>query len=144
MRFVYPAQLKCAAPDEIVVSFRDLPECLTSGDDKEEALLEAQDALEEAIAGRIDDGEPIPYPSQVLPGEYWVSLPADMAAIANVYLAYRYLAYRRGDFSSSELAHILGLESETAHGVFNPQRKVGVGRIMEMHGIISSELGVAS
>ena len=59
MRFVYPAQLKRAAPDEIVVSFRDLPECLTSGDDREDALREARDALEEAIAGRIDDGEPM-------------------------------------------------------------------------------------
>ena len=90
MRFVYPAQLKRVAPDEIVVSFRDLPECLTSGDDKEEALLEA-------IAGRIDDGEPIPPPSQVQPGEYEVPLSADMTAMAD-----RYLARRRGGFSVAD------------------------------------------
>ena len=97
MRFVYPAQLKRVASDEIVVSFRDLPECLTSGDDKEEALLEASDALEEAIAGRIDDGEPIPPPSQVQPGEYEVPLSADMTAMAD-----RYLARRRGGFSVAD------------------------------------------
>ena len=46
MRFVYPARLRRASADEIVVSFRDLPECLTSGRDEAEALFEAQDALE--------------------------------------------------------------------------------------------------
>ena len=30
MRFVYPARLRRTGPDEVVVSFRDLPECLTS------------------------------------------------------------------------------------------------------------------
>ena len=60
MKFAYPAQLRRTGPDEVVVSFRDLPECLTSGTDEAKALFEAQDALEEAVAGRIDDGEPIP------------------------------------------------------------------------------------
>ena len=54
MKFVYTAQMRCTGPDEVVVSFRDLPECLTSGADEAEALFEAQDALEEAVAGRID------------------------------------------------------------------------------------------
>lgn len=60
MRFTYPAQLQRTGVDEIVVSFRGLPECLTSGADETEALVEAADGLEEAIAGRIDDPEPIP------------------------------------------------------------------------------------
>ena len=80
MKFVYPAQLRRAGPDEVVVSFRDLPECLTSGADEAEALSEAQDALEEAVAGRIDDGEPIPTPSLLLPGERTVAVPSEMAA----------------------------------------------------------------
>ena len=63
MRFAYPARLRRTASDEIVVSFRDLPECLTSGTDEAEAFSEAADALEEAIAGRIDDRESIPDPS---------------------------------------------------------------------------------
>ena len=38
MKFAYPANLSEAATDEIVVSFRDLPECLTSGTNVQEAL----------------------------------------------------------------------------------------------------------
>ena len=63
MQFRYPARLQPDHSGEIIVSFRDLPECLTSGMDEAAALMEARDALEEAIAGRIDDGEPIPVPS---------------------------------------------------------------------------------
>ena len=42
MRFTYPAHLQCTGADEIVVSFRDLPECLTSGVDETEALAEGR------------------------------------------------------------------------------------------------------
>ena len=82
MRFTYPAHLQRTGVDEIVVSFRDLPECLTSGADETEALAEAADALEEAIAGRTNGPEPIPEPSTCQPGEYLVSVPADTAVKA--------------------------------------------------------------
>ena len=69
MQFRYPARLQPDRSGATTVSFRDLPECLTSGTDKTEALREAGDALEEAIAGRIDDDEPIPVPSRLRAGE---------------------------------------------------------------------------
>ena len=90
MRFTYPARLR---PDpssgDLVVSFRDLPECLTSGADEAEALAEAADALEEAIAGRIDDAEPIPIPSARRSGEHHVAVPTRTAAKAALSIALR-------------------------------------------------------
>ena len=71
---LYPALFERYAEDEIVVSFRDLPECLTSGVDEIEALAEAQDALEAAIIGRIDDGEDIPLPSALQAGERYIEI----------------------------------------------------------------------
>ena len=71
----YPAFFEHTAEDEVVVSFRDLPECLTSGIDEAEARAEAQDALEEAIVGRIVDGEEIPLPSMLRTGEHYVFVP---------------------------------------------------------------------
>ena len=75
MRFIYPAQLCQYSEDEVVVSFRDVPHCHTSGEDIAEALLEAEDALEEAIAGHINRGDSIPVPSTPLAGEHLVPLP---------------------------------------------------------------------
>ena len=68
----YPALFNRTADDEVVVSFRDLPECLTSGVDETDAIEEARDALEEAIVGRIIDGEEIPLPSLPSTGERYV------------------------------------------------------------------------
>ncbi len=76
----YPAKLETDASGEILVSFRDFPECLTSGADQAEALVEAQDALEEAVAARIDDDEPIPAPSRRRKGERLIAVPPNMAA----------------------------------------------------------------
>lgn len=70
MRFIYPARLQRASPDEVDVSFRDLPECLTCGTGEADALAQAADALEEAIAGRMNRTDVIPVPSPRLAGEY--------------------------------------------------------------------------
>ena len=93
MRLVYPARLRRTGPDEIVVSFRDLPECLTAGADETEALAEAADALDVAIAGRIvyppANGDPIPAPSVRRVDEHDVAVPAGTAARAASMLAVR-------------------------------------------------------
>ena len=45
MQFVYPAKFARTGLTGIVVSFRDLPECLASGADESDAFAEASDAL---------------------------------------------------------------------------------------------------
>ena len=64
MQFHNPARLQADRSGEFFVSFRDLPECLTSGADEAAALMEARDALEEAVADRIlhYDGNRFPSP----------------------------------------------------------------------------------
>ena len=58
-----------------VVTFADIPEAITQGDTIAEALTEAADALEEAIAGRIRRGDPIPEPSAA-EGDPMIPVPA--------------------------------------------------------------------
>ena len=71
----YPVKL---TRDEgtVLVTSRDFPELTTFGDDREDALLHAVDALEEAIAARIADREDIPRPSS---GRNTVRLPTQTA-----------------------------------------------------------------
>ena len=63
-----------------VVTSRDFPEAITQGDTIDEALAAAADALEEAIAGRIDDGREIPAPSAAKRGERAVSVSGTQKA----------------------------------------------------------------
>jgi len=116
-RFAYPARL---TPDKedggYVVTFRDVPEAITQGDDLEEALREAADCLEEAIAGYIDDGREIPPPSRRRAGEHLVHLPLQMAMKAALHLATR----ERG-ITKSELARRLGVDEKEVRRLLDPR-----------------------
>jgi antitoxin HicB len=66
----YPVNL---TPDEIdggfVVTFPDMPEAITQGNDVSDALAQAADALEEAIAGRVRRRDPVPEPDEARPDQ---------------------------------------------------------------------------
>ena len=59
-QFTYPARLQIDKAGFFLITFPDFPEAATDGETLEESLHNAADALEEAIAGRINRGEPIP------------------------------------------------------------------------------------
>ena len=124
MRFIYPAQLCQYSENEIVVSFRDVPHCHTSGGDTAEALLEAEDALEEAIAGHINRGDSIPIPSTPLPGEYLVPLPVDTAAKAALTLA-----FRASGLTRRRIGQRLGVHDRVVRRMLDPRHGTSVNRI---------------
>ena len=139
MRFIYPARLRRAGPDEIVVSFRDLPECLTSGRDEAEALTEAGDALEEAIAGRIVDEEPIPRPSTRRAGEHRVAVPPTMAAKAALALVFRESGLTRLAF-----ARQLGVDDRVVRRMLDPRHATTANRLHKALRLLGRELVVES
>jgi antitoxin HicB len=71
------------------VTFRDVPEAITEGDTREEALLRAEDALESALAMYIAAGEPLPEASKVEASEQMVPLSALGMAKVGLYDAMR-------------------------------------------------------
>ena len=126
MRFTYPARLQRTGADEIVVSFRDLPECLTSGTDEAEALTEAADALEEAIAGRMNRTDIIPAPSPRRAGEQLVSVPTDTAAKAALWVA-----LKESGTSRVALAARLGIDEKAVRRMLDPRHRSSANRIHE-------------
>ena len=124
MRFTYPARLQRCGYNEIVVSFRDLPECLTSGSDENEALLEARDALEEAVAGRIRRNEDLPSPSLREANEQYVAVPIDMAAKAAFVLA-----FRASGLTCSALADRLAVDEKSVRKMLDPRHATSASRI---------------
>lgn len=67
------------APDDgtVLATSADFPELTTYGEDEDEAMARARDALEEAIAARMDNGADLPAPS---PGRHLIALSPLMAA----------------------------------------------------------------
>lgn len=86
--FIYRAKLSPEKKGGFTVQFPDLPEAITSRKDRADALLQAADCLEEAVAGRIADGLDLPAPSAAR-NRIQVPLPAPMVAKAVRYLAIR-------------------------------------------------------
>ena len=75
--------------DTILVTFRDVPEAITFGANKEEALLNAVDALETGLSFYVESRKalPLPLPSKAKRGEITVSPTALECAKLGVYQA---------------------------------------------------------
>ena len=71
-RFSFPVTLTTDEVDGgFTVTFRDLPEAITQGENIEDALNEAADCLEEAIANRVIRRLSIPTPSDADETNMW-------------------------------------------------------------------------
>lgn len=62
--FDYPVNLTPDDNHTILVNFPDLPEAITFGEDEDEALLRAVDALETALSMYVEARQPLPLPSK--------------------------------------------------------------------------------
>jgi antitoxin HicB len=84
--FDYPVTLT-ADGDNVLVTFVDVPEAITFGADKDEALLQAVDALETALSFYVEARKPLPLPSKPRRGQRTVRPSALEGAKLGVYQA---------------------------------------------------------
>lgn len=77
--FAYPINLK---PDGkfILVTFPDIPEAITQGNNRDHALQMAAQALESAMDFYFEQRRPVPQPSKPKRGQALVELPVSVSA----------------------------------------------------------------
>src|SRR3954462_444992 len=63
MRYAYPFELLPQPEGGFTVIFPDVPEAITQGDNEDEAVAMAEDALVAALSFYTDRAEPLPRPS---------------------------------------------------------------------------------
>lgn len=114
-RFTYPVLLTADAGGGYVVTCRDIPEVVTQGETVENAVEEAEGALEAAIEMRVEDGLDIPAPTARKRGEYLACLPVNTAMKAALYVT-----MREQNISKSELARRLGLDEKEVRRMLDP------------------------
>jgi antitoxin HicB len=123
--FIYSATL---TPDKedggFVVTFVDLPEAITQGEDVADALSEAADCLDEAIANRIVMGLPSPCPASLKRGRYAVHLAAQTAAKAALYWA-----IQNAQVTKAELAKRLACDEKEVRRLLDPRHPSKLPRI---------------
>ena len=135
-RFTYPVTLDAEADGAFSVSFDDLPEALTHGRDRAEALAQAADCLEEALANRIVERLAIPRPSAakgrptVVPG----AVIAAKAALAT--------ALAESGTSRNALARALQVQSVEIRRMLDPRHATKIGRLEEALAVLGRRLVV--
>ena len=124
MIYAYPCQL---TPDEdggFVATFPDVPEAITDGDDRAEALAMAEDALATALAGYVHEKWEIPTPSKPADGQFSVPVPSVVAAKLALYSAMR--AQR---ITKVELAERLGVSESAVRKLTNPDHRSHMSQV---------------
>jgi antitoxin HicB len=120
----YAVRLAWTKQGGYVVTCRDLPEVVTQGNDIDDALAQASDAMDEAFAARIDDGEEFPKPSPVRKGEHLVVPSSDMSAKAALYVAMQEAA-----MSKAQLTRALQLDEKEVRRLLDPRHRSKLSRI---------------
>ena len=103
----YPATFTPAPEGGFVVTFRDIPEAITQGDDKTEATIMAEDVLLSSMDFYFEDQRPVPMPSEPLDGEVMIELPTSV--FAKVLLLNEMLAQ---NVSNAELARRMSIKPQ--------------------------------
>lgn len=115
-RFSFPVTL---TTDEVgggfTVTFRDLPEAITQGENIEDALNEATDCLEEAIANRVIRRLLIPTPSEANENEYLVTTPLQTSFKASIWLA-----MQEKNINQTQLANNLNVDEKEVRRILDP------------------------
>lgn len=122
----FPVELSADDNGTILVTFPDIPEAVTYGEDRDEALVNAVDALETALSAYIVDRRDIPAPSRA-EGRDAVALTLLGALKVEVYRAMRARCWRKAD-----LARAMGL---------NPRQ---IDRLLDLrHASTTAQIGQA-
>ena len=110
----------------ITVSFPDIPEAHSFGNDREHALAMAKEALETAMEFYFDDQRTVPLPSRARRGQPVVNLSPSVAA--KVLLLNEML---RQKVRPSELARRIGTTKQEVNRLTNLRHPTKIDRIDE-------------
>jgi antitoxin HicB len=124
MRYVYPVVLD-PEPDgsAVNVSFPDVPEGLTWGDDEAEALELAQDCLVTALSCYVRARRPLPKPGHSK-GRRMIAVPPLVAAKLALYSA-----MREQGMGEVELAQRLGVKENVVRALLHLKRRTHLGQL---------------
>ncbi len=118
-----------------VVTFRDIPEAITQGDDEVEALAMAKDVLISAMTVYFDEKRQVPAPSAPQPGDRLIALPASIAV--KVLLLNEMLAQ---DVIPSELARRMGTNRQEVHRLIDLSHTTRIDRIEDAMSALGRDL----
>ena len=126
MDFAYPARFDSEADGRYTVTFPDLPDAITQGEDRDDAMEMAADCLAETIGARIAERADIPAPSSLRRGHVRITVPVHVAVKAALYVA-----MKQEGVSLSGMARTLKGQPLQVRRLLDPGRASSMKRIDE-------------
>lgn len=123
MDYQYPVTLEYG-DNEVIATFKDIPEAITFGDDKEHALHEAEDALLVALSAYVDDKRAIPAASKASKQQPMIAVPP--LATAKIAL---HNALLSAGLSKVALAQQMGLRETQIRRMLDLDHQSHIGQI---------------
>ena len=123
MNLAYPVDIERDEAGFWLVRFPDLTGAATDGETLEEALANARDCLDEALAGYLNRHQPLPLPSEAR-GRQVIApslLLGAKAALWSVLV--------QNGLNASQLAERLGMDEEIVWGMLDPRHRSPISRI---------------
>ena len=136
-QFNYPATLAKQKDGSYLVQFQDFPEAITQGDTMDDALNEAIDCLEEAVANRIEMKLDIPTPSHLKKNQYGIALHTIFAAKTALYLA-----MHERKLTNTSLAKKLHCDEKEIRRLLDPHYNSKLPRIEQALHILGKRLQI--
>lgn len=122
---IYPVVIEPDG-DGFMASFPDIPEALTSGETREEAMEMARDALETAFEFYFDDKREIPLPSNLKNGQDCIELPISLTA--KIFLLNEMVAKK---VRPTDLARLLNTSPQEVNRLVDIKHSTKIDRIAE-------------
>lgn len=133
----FPARFEPADEGGYTVTFRDIPEAITQGDDLAESRTMAVDALVTAMDFYVEDKRLVPAPSKAQKGEELVDLPACVSAkvlLLNVYL--------QSGKRPSDLARAMGIKPQEVTRLLDLHHATKIDTLADAFGALGYELAL--
>jgi antitoxin HicB len=135
--FSYPAKFAAGSDGRVLVEFIDLPRVATDGEDDQEAMQEAMDALGSDLSIRLSRREEIPAASSAKRRHRLVPVPLWLAPKLALYVA-----MRDQGVSNSELARRLGLHERVVRRMLDSEHATKAEKIQAALAVLGKQLTV--
>jgi len=126
VQYVYAATLQLDPDGGYVVTFPDVPEAITHGRDRADAIASGSEALGLALRGILLDGHDLPQPKAA--GADLVPVPVDAGDAMKLALVE---AFRQSGMSKTEFARRLGKAETEARRILDPDHPTKLSTMQE-------------
>ena len=136
MRYAYPYEMTPQPEGGFTVTFPDVPEAITQGDNEKEAAAMAEDALVTALSFYTDHAEGLPHPSPAhgRPLAYVPPLVAAKLALHDAMLT--------AGVSNVALARQLGTNEKTVRRLRDPLHQSRINQVDTALRVLGKRMGI--